>query len=195
MKLRAVTNHALRRIKEEMDLMSTARIWKLKLRTLRPDQPFHYLRILPCRYTVFGVIGQSNQKLGVSARWLAAFLLWLACASAAAQGMYKCADAAGKITYSGKECHLIGQTDAGPVTGRASVAPAIKVPPPARAPAPTAAQPPATASQSPVKDKETEDPESRCFKVSSVVKTAKGFTTVTSTRCKGQPGEDDAASK
>jgi len=146
--------------------------------TLRPDQPFHCLRILPSRYTVFRVIGQSNQKLGV-------FLLaGLLCGNVAAQGMYKCKDAAGKITYSGKECGLIGQTDAGEVTGRAVVTPAVKskAPPPAPAAvnAPTEAPPqqaPATAPAS----------ERRCF----TVKTAKG----TATRCNDKPDEDDAPAK
>jgi hypothetical protein len=51
------------------------------------------------------------------------------CAQAAAQGMYKCKDAAGKITYAGKECNLLGLLPAGEVTGRASVQPALKAPP------------------------------------------------------------------
>jgi hypothetical protein len=138
---------------------------------------------------VFGVIGQSNQKLGVFAAFLVAFLSLLGCTAAAAQGMYKCRDAAGKITYSGRECHLIGQTDAGEVTGRTSIAPAIKVPPPAP---PAAAQPPATASEGPVTAKPPEEPEKRCFIVSKVVKTAKGNTTVTSTRCNDKPEEEEA---
>ena len=122
-----------------------------------------------------------------------AFLAWFVFSTAAAQGMFKCKDAAGKITYSGKECHLMGLDSAGDVTGRASVVPAVKVPPRAPAPTRTAAQAPAAAGQSAAKDKETGDPENRCFKVSRVVKTAKGNTTVTSTRCKGQPDEEDAA--
>ena len=35
------------------------------------------------------------------------------CAQASAQGMYKCKDAAGKITYAGSECQLLGLTPAG----------------------------------------------------------------------------------
>jgi hypothetical protein len=50
-------------------------------------------------------------------------------AQAATQTMYKCKDAAGKITYTGSECNLLGLTSAGEVTGRASVTPALKVPP------------------------------------------------------------------
>jgi hypothetical protein len=124
------------------------------------------------------VIGQLNQKLGV-------FLLaGLLSGGASAQGMFKCKDAKGKITYSGKECHLIGQSDAGEVTGRTSMTPALKFqpgspPPPAAAPAP--------ASQSAAKDTEPAEPEKRCF----TVKTAKG----TSTRCNDKTGEDDAGSK
>ena len=51
------------------------------------------------------------------------------CAQAAAEGMYKCKDAAGRITYAGKECNLLGLMPAGEVTGRASVQPALKAPP------------------------------------------------------------------
>ena len=177
MKVRAVCLCALRKIKEEMDLMSTAR-------TLRPDQPFHCLRILPSRYTVFGVIGQLNQKLGDSAKFLVALLALLHCTAAPAQGMYKCKDAAGRITYSGNECRLIGLISAGEVTGRASVAPALK--PPATRPAPSAApaNPHAPARQSTAKA--PAEPEKRCF----TMKTAKG----TSTRCNDVP-EEEAVSK
>lgn len=113
-----------------------------------------------------------------------AFLLWLACSTAAAQGMFKCKDAAGKITYSGKECHLIGQADAGEVSGRTNVTPALKFQPSSPRP-PSAA--PAPASQSAAKDKEPAEPERRCF----TVKTAKG----TATRCNDKPEEEDAGSK
>jgi len=122
------------------------------------------------------VISQLNQKLGLCAELLAAFLLSLLCTAAAAQGMYKCKDAAGKITYSGKECHLIGLTDAGEVTGRASVTPAVK---PARA---SAAQTDAPAKAAPASQgtaKAPVPPERRCF----TFKTAKG----TATRCNDTP--------
>jgi len=173
--------YALRKIKEEMDLMSTAR--KCSLLTLRPDQPFHCLRILPSRYTVFRVIGQSNQKLGV-------FLLLagLLSGSAAAQGMFKCKDAAGKLTYSGRDCHLIGLVPAGAVTGRAVVTPIVKSKPskpapPAEEPAKAAkpdAKKPEPASQSAAAPAE---PERRCFK------TAKGM------RCNDKPEEEDTGTK
>lgn len=157
-----------------MDLMSTARICKNQ--TPQPDQPCHYLRILQCRYTVFRVIGQSNQKLGV-------FLLLtgLLSGGASAQGMYKCKDAKGKITYSGKECHMIGQTDAGEVTGRAVVTPAVKSAPSAYTPPAAPTNSPAAASQSAAKQ-EPAAPERRCF----TVKTAKG----TATRCNDKPAEE-----
>ena len=111
----------------------------------------------------------------------------LLCAAAAAQGMYKCKDATGKITYSGKACHLMGLTDAGEVTGRASVVPAVKPPPPGRAPAAakTAAAKTAAAKSAPPAEKSVAKvptpPERRCF----TVKTAKG----TATRCNDKPEE------
>lgn len=78
------------------------------------------------------------------------------------------------------------------VTGRTSVAPAIKVPPPAP---PAPAQLSATASQGPATGKPAEEPEKRCFTVSKVVKTAKGNTTVTSTRCNDKLEDEDAGGK
>ena len=108
---------------------------------------------------------------------LVALLACLLCVAAAAQDMYKCKDAAGKITYSGKECALIGLTSAGEVTGRASVTPAYKPPAPKPA-APAKAVRPAeqSAAKAPVA------PEKRCF----TVKTAKG----TATRCNDTAEED-----
>ncbi len=92
-----------------------------------------------------------------------------------AQEMYKCKDAAGKITYSGKECQLIGLISAGEVTGRASVAPAYV--PPKTSTAPTAPAVRSVASQgAPKKQTQAQaEPEKKCF----TVKTAKG----TATRC------------
>ena len=157
--------------------MSTAHLCKLT--TLRPDQPIHCLRILPRRYTVFAVIGQSNQKLGVCTRFAAAFFAWLLCSAAAAQGMYKCKDAKGKITYSGNACELIGLESAGEIKGKASVAPAFKAPPGSRSQR-APARPATAASQSP--PKAAAEPEKRCF----VVKTAKGNVM----RCNEAPGEE-----
>jgi hypothetical protein len=130
------------------------------------------------------VISQSNQKLGV-------FLLvaGLLSGSAAAQGMFKCKDAAGKITYSGRECHLIGLSDAGEVTGRAIVTPIVKTPP--SAPVPVSAAPaeaaPSPASQSAANSKEPVVPEKRCF----TIKTSKG----TATRCNDKPDEEDTGAR
>ncbi len=113
----------------------------------------------------------------------AAFLACLLCTAAAAQGMYKCKDAAGKITYSGNECHLVGLTSAGDVAGRASVAPAFKPAPNRPAPPAVAATP--AASEAEDAPKPPAAPQRRCF----TVKTAKG----TATRCNDTPAEDSAS--
>jgi len=105
--------------------------------------------------------------------------------------MYKCKDAAGKITYSGNECELIGLTSAGDVKGKANVAPAYKPPPGSRAKPGAGTRPPAkpasTASQSPATKEKSAAPERRCF----VVKTAKGNVT----RCNEVPPDEPPASK
>ena len=102
------------------------------------------------------------------------------CTAAGAQDMYKCKDAAGKITYSGKECHLLGLIDAGAVTGRATVTPALQFPN-RPAPPPEQIYTPSQASQGVAKTQPVEEPERRCF----TVKTAKG----TATRCNEPPEE------
>jgi hypothetical protein len=135
------------------------------------------------------VIGQSNQKLGVfargSARIAAGILAALFCAAAGAQGMHKCKDAKGKITYAGNECELMGLESAGEITGKASVAPAFKAPPGSRSPS-RPDRPATTASQSPAKP--PAEGGRRCF----AVKTAKG----TITRCNDRPDtEPDPSSK
>lgn len=123
---------------------------------------------------MFAVIGQSNQKLGVF------LLVALLSGGAVAQGMYKCKDASGKLTYSGRECHLIGLTDAGEVTGRAIVTPIVKSkPPPPPADTPAKAPPAPASQQSAASTKEPAEPERRCF----TVKTSKG----TVTRCNDKP--------
>ena len=108
------------------------------------------------------------------------------CGPAAAQGMYKCKDAAGKITYSGNGCNLIGLTSAGEVTGRVVVTPALKPPDPRYG------QPAAQPSTQPVATRSAAapppaEPEKRCF----TIKTAKG----TSTRCNDTPDDPAAATK
>ena len=119
---------------------------------------------------------------------LSSSLLWSA--GAAAQ-TYKCANEAGKVTYTSTKCSDLGLKDAGEVRDQLNVSPAQKVepyrPPPAAAtpkPAPAAAQAPAKAK---VPDdmppdtiiEEGRDDGRRCF----TVKTAKG----TSTRCNDKP--------
>ena len=109
---------------------------------------------------------------------------------AAAQAMYKCKDAAGKITYSGRECHLIGLTDAGEVTGRAVVTPFVKSKPSTPAPAadaPAKAPTAPASQQSAASTKEPAEPEKRCF----TIKTSKGNVT----RCNDKPEEEDTGAK
>ena len=118
----------------------------------------------------------------------ASTLLWSA--GAAAQ-TYKCANEAGKVTYSSSKCSDLGLKDAGEVRDQLNVSPAQKVEPHRPAPA---APPPKTApaaAQAPAKSKVPDDlpPDTiidqgredgrRCF----TVKTAKG----TSTRCNDKP--------
>jgi len=112
-----------------------------------------------------------------TARWIAALLL-LCCAQAAAQQMYKCKDAAGKITYASRECKDIGLSSAGEVKGRASIAPAYKAP---KSPAAARPKPAAAAQGAPAAADAAKTPERRCF----TVKTAKG----TATRCNDVPDE------
>jgi hypothetical protein len=104
-----------------------------------------------------------------SARFCIAAAALAFCGQAAAQGMYKCKDGAGKITYAGNECHLLGLSSAGEVTGRASVQPALKVPPApppaAAAPAPDPAPAPAEkAGRAPDGEAVVGEDGRRCFK-------------------------------
>ena len=98
---------------------------------------------------------------------------------------YKCTDANGKITYSGKKCSDLGLKAAGEVKDQIQTTPAYRppprtegswTPPPASAPAVQAPAPePAAAAES-------DNPGRRCF----TVKTAKGNVT----RCNDAPDAD-----
>ena len=116
---------------------------------------------------------------------LAALALTL-CAQVAAEEMYKCRDASGRITYSGKECKQIGLTSAGEIKGRITVQPALKTPPAPPAPPPAAAAKDDAAKDAAPSGKDgtgsaegSATPERRCF----TTKTAKG----TATRCNDVP--------
>jgi hypothetical protein len=117
-------------------------------------------------------------------------LVICACSTAAAaQGMYKCKDAAGKITYAGNECHLLGLTPAGEVKGKANVAPAVRAPAPR--PAEPIVLPPSDAAANapapdPAPEADVQKADRRCF----VVKTGKGGT---ATRCNDTPDKDEKA--
>ena len=111
-------------------------------------------------------------------RILAAMLVMLACAQAGAQGLAKCQDAAGKVTYASQSCEELGLKPAGEIRDRTNVAPAYKAPPPAPAAAPkppVAAKAPAPAAAEPKQER-------RCF----TVQTSKG----TATRCNDVPDKD-----
>jgi hypothetical protein len=128
---------------------------------------------------------------------IASFALLVPCALAAQT--YKCTDANGKITYSGKKCTDLGLKAAGEVKDQIQTAPAYRP-----APATTGARtsegtrtsegarrsPPASApaAQAPAPEPaaaaESDDPARRCF----TVKTAKG----NATRCNDTPPDADA---
>jgi len=118
-------------------------------------------------------------------RILFAALALSVCAEAAAQQqMYKCKNAAGRITYSGSECKDLGLTSAGEIKGEASVMPSQVAPSSSAAPAPAPARRPRreeARSQAP-EEPPPAAPERRCF----TVKTAKGNTT----RCNDTPPGD-----
>jgi hypothetical protein len=101
---------------------------------------------------------------------------------------FKCVNADGKVTYSGKKCSDLGLKDAGEVKDRLNVQP---VPPayrppnqsdtPPRARSAPAAAPEVRAPDVPAASEEAAAPERRCF----TVKTAKGNVT----RCNDKPEE------
>lgn len=99
---------------------------------------------------------------------------------------YKCTDANGRITYSGKKCSELGLKDAGEVKDRLNVNPAYQPTPSAqgerpRPPSAPAATPETRAPEAPAAAEESAAPERRCF----TVKTAKGNVT----RCNDAPVE------
>ena len=105
----------------------------------------------------------------------------------AAAETFKCSDAAGKITYSGKKCSDLGLKDAGEVKDQINVTPAYRPsaqtagsrpasPPPPPPPAVTVPSPDAPAAET-----ESPNPDRRCFK------TAKG------TFCNDRPEEEAPA--
>lgn len=100
----------------------------------------------------------------------------LAAAQAGAQQVYKCQDAAGKVTYASNPCAELGMRSAGEVKESINVAPAYKAPP-----RPAESAPAPAAQAAPPKPKPVAEPERRCF----TVKTAKGV----ATRCNDKPEE------
>jgi Domain of unknown function (DUF4124) len=104
----------------------------------------------------------------------------LAAAQAGAQQVYKCQDAAGKVTYASNPCADLGMRSAGEVKESINVAPAQKVPP---RPAESAPAPAAQSATPKPKAEKAAEPERRCF----TVKTAKGV----ATRCNDKPEDAD----
>jgi len=99
-------------------------------------------------------------------RYLIPVFALLVCHEAVAQ-MFKCTDAAGKVTYSSTTCKELGLKDAGAVPDRIQVTPA-----PVNQPAPgTPQRPPSAARQEPTAEKPAataepvKEPERRCFRV------------------------------
>ncbi|MGH8764570.1 MAG: DUF4124 domain-containing protein [Burkholderiales bacterium] len=111
-------------------------------------------------------------------RFPLAWLLLLVPAVASAQNMYKCKNAAGKITYTNQACESVGLKSAGEVAERMAVTPIVV--PQAPPTTPGAANPPADRQADAPADPKAAappapEPERRCFK------TAKG------TRCNDAP--------
>lgn len=115
-------------------------------------------------------------------RYFTAVFALLACHEAAAQ-MFKCTDAAGKVTYSSTTCKELGLKDAGAVPDRIQVAPAPARPaaaPSASRQAPRAAQENA-AEKPPAAEDAAKEPDRRCFTTN-----VKGRSV---TRCNDKPDE------
>ena len=105
---------------------------------------------------------------------LAAAVMLVPSAQVAAQ-MFKCSDAAGKISYSSTECSALGLKDVGEVKDRINTSPAYKAPP--RSTQSTPAAPPSA----PAAAAAPSEPERRCFTT-----TVKGKSV---TRCNDKPEE------
>jgi len=110
--------------------------------------------------------------------------LALAIGTEAGAQMYKCKDAAGRITYSSQDCAAIGLISVGEVQEKVNVAPAYKAPPAPKPLPPTQARPAPKPSPAPMAaDAEKKEPERRCF----VIQTPKGAVT----RCNDVPEEKE----
>jgi hypothetical protein len=111
---------------------------------------------------------------------LVAICTLMLCQEAAAQ-MFKCADKAGKITYSSTRCSDIGLRDAGEIRDRLQVTPAPPAARPAAAPTPPPVSGPAVQPEAPKPAAAAEpEKEKRCFTI-----TAAGGKKVT--RCNDKP--------
>ena len=98
---------------------------------------------------------------------LPAILALPLCAQAAAPQMFKCKDAAGRITYAGRECSELGLSSAGEIKDRTTITPALKAP--AAPPAVPDAADKVAAPPSQSSEGAPATPARRCF----TVKTAK----------------------
>jgi len=116
--------------------------------------------------------------MNTAARLVLLSLALIASRDAAAQ-LFKCTDAAGKITYSSMKCSELKLKDAGEVPDRIQITPAIRSQPAARPGAQSERNEP---SPKPAASAEPDKPERRCFTVNlGGGKTA--------TRCNDKPDE------
>jgi hypothetical protein len=112
------------------------------------------------------------------ARIAVAVAVLLPCHQVAAQ-MYKCTDAAGRISYSSTECSALGLKDVGEVKDRLNTSPAYKPPPGSTRSSPSSAAPVPSA---PAAAAPPSEPDRRCFTT-----TVKGKSV---TRCNDKPDEE-----
>ncbi len=127
-----------------------------------------------------GMAKDSSSR--IMTNWGVAISIALASSGAWAQ-MFKCTNAAGKVTYSGQKCSALGLKDAGEVKERIQSAPGDRPAAAAGARRPASAPPNAQAKDAdpPPPAAKADDADRRCFSV----KTAKG----TSMRCGDKPEE------